>query len=69
MTGRAWIIAAVLAAPTNTALGGEGGEGGTAWDARPRPPKGDYQVNVGTLSEMLPPTAKDKRVALIPGGR
>lgn len=45
-----------------------GGEGSAPWDARPRPLKGDYQVYGGTLSEMLPPTAKDRKLAMMLGG-
>lgn len=31
----------------------------------PKPLSGDYQVYGGTLSEMLPPTAKDRKVAFM----
>ncbi len=35
------------------------------WDGRPKALKGDYQVYGGTLSEMLPPTRKDRKVAFM----
>lgn len=36
-----------------------------AWDGRPKPLKGDYQVYGGTLSEAMPPTSKDRKVAFM----
>lgn len=36
-----------------------------AWDGRPKPLKGDYQVYGGTLSEAIPPTSKDRKVAFM----
>lgn len=33
--------------------------------ATPKPLKGDYQIYGGTLSEMLPPTTKDRKVAFM----
>ncbi|MDC8756739.1 hypothetical protein [Janthinobacterium fluminis] len=35
------------------------------WDGRPKPLKGDYQVFGGTLSEAVPPTKKDRKVAFM----
>jgi hypothetical protein len=35
------------------------------WGASSKPLKGDYQVYGGTLSEMLPPTRKDRKVAFM----
>jgi hypothetical protein len=35
------------------------------WDGRPKPLKGDYQVYGGTLSEAVPPTGKDRKVAFM----
>jgi hypothetical protein len=35
------------------------------WDGRPKPLKGDYQMYGGTLSEALPPTTKDRKVAFM----
>jgi hypothetical protein len=35
------------------------------WDPSPKPLKGDYQVYGGTLSEMLPPSRKDRKVAFM----
>lgn len=35
------------------------------WDGRPKPLKGDYQVYGGTLSEVMPPTSKDRKVAFM----
>jgi hypothetical protein len=35
------------------------------WDGRPKPLKGDYQVYGGTLSEALPPTRNDRKVAFM----
>lgn len=35
------------------------------WDGRPKPLKGDYQVYGGTLSEAMPPTGKDRKVAFM----
>jgi hypothetical protein len=35
------------------------------WDGRPKPLKGDYQVYGGTLSEAIPPTSKDRKVAFM----
>lgn len=36
------------------------------WEgALPKPLRGDYQVYGGTLSEMLPPTKKDRKVAFM----
>lgn len=35
------------------------------WDGRPKPLKGDYQVYGGTLSEAMPPTSKDRKVAFM----
>ena len=35
------------------------------WDGRPKPLKGDYQVYGGTLSESIPPTSKDRKVAFM----
>lgn len=35
------------------------------WDGRPKPLKGDYQVYGGTLSEAMPPTRKDRKVAFM----
>ncbi|WBS01645.1 hypothetical protein OU994_25805 [Pseudoduganella sp. SL102] len=37
----------------------------TAWSAKPRPLRGDYQVYGGTLSEMLPPTHRDRKIAMM----
>ena len=34
----------------------------------PRPLRGDYQIYGGTLSEMLPPTSDDKKVAFMVTG-
>jgi hypothetical protein len=36
-----------------------------AGDGRPKPLKGDYQVYGGTLSEAMPPTSKDRKVAFM----
>ena len=33
-----------------------------AWDAIPKPLKGEYQVYGGTLSEIMPPSRKDRKV-------
>lgn len=35
------------------------------WDGMPKPLKGDYQVYGGTLSEAIPPTSKDRKVAFM----
>lgn len=35
------------------------------WDGRPKPLKGDYQVYGGTLSEAVPPTKQDRKVAFM----
>ena len=35
------------------------------WDGRPKPLKGDYQIYGGTLSEKLPPSRKDRKVAFM----
>lgn len=35
------------------------------WDGRPKQLKGTYQVYGGTLSEALPPTKKDRKVAFM----
>jgi hypothetical protein len=35
------------------------------WDGKPKPLKGDYQVYGGTLSEAIPPTPKDRKIALM----
>jgi hypothetical protein len=36
-----------------------------AWDGRPKPLKGDYQVYGGELGDMVPPTKKDQKVAFL----
>lgn len=36
-----------------------------AWDASPKPLKGEYQVYGGTLSEMMPPSRKDRKVSFM----
>ncbi|MBQ5939815.1 hypothetical protein [Massilia sp. AB1] len=36
-----------------------------AWDGRPKPLRGDYQVYGGTLSEGIPPTSKNRKVAFM----
>ncbi|MES2118088.1 MAG: hypothetical protein V4578_23175 [Pseudomonadota bacterium] len=42
------------------------GEKNQEWQgAPPKPLSGNYQVYGGTLSEMLPPTAKDQKVAFM----
>ena len=38
------------------------------WDGSPKPLKGDYQVYGGTLSEGVPPTKKDRKVAFMFSG-
>ena len=44
----------------------QAGEKGQEWEgAPPKPLRGDYQVYGGTLSEILPPTAKDRKVAFL----
>ena len=44
----------------------QAGEKEQEWEgASPKPLSGDYQVYGGTLSEMLPPTAKDRKVAFM----
>ncbi|MCM2566449.1 MULTISPECIES: hypothetical protein [Janthinobacterium] len=35
------------------------------WTGEPRPLRGDYQIHGGTLSEMLPPTRSDRKVAIM----
>jgi hypothetical protein len=35
------------------------------WDGSPKPLKGDYQVYGGTLSEVVPPTRTDRKVAFM----
>ena len=35
------------------------------WDGSPKPLKGEYQVYGGTLSEAVPPTKKDRKVAFM----
>jgi hypothetical protein len=35
------------------------------WDGRPKPLKGDYQVYGGELGDPVPPTKKDRKVALM----
>lgn len=35
------------------------------WTFEPKPLKGDYQVYGGTLSEVQPPTSKDRKVAFM----
>ena len=39
-----------------------------AWTGEPRPLQGDYQIYGGTLSEMLPPTRNDRKVAIMVKG-
>ena len=39
-----------------------------AWTGEPRPLRGDYQIYGGTLSEMLPPTRNDRKVAIMVKG-
>jgi hypothetical protein len=36
-----------------------------AWDGRPKPLKGDYQVYGGELGDTVPPTKKDTKVAFM----
>lgn len=38
------------------------------WTGEPRPLRGDYQIYGGTLSEMLPPTRNDRKVAIMVKG-
>ena len=38
------------------------------WTGEPRPLRGDYQIYGGTLSEMLPPTQGDRKVAIMVKG-
>lgn len=40
----------------------------TSPTATPKPLRGDYQIYGGTLSEMLPPTPSDKKVAFMVTG-
>lgn len=40
----------------------------TSPSATPKPLRGDYQIYGGTLSEMLPPTPGDKKVAFMVTG-
>lgn len=40
----------------------------TSPSATPKPLRGDYQIYGGTLSEMLPPTPSDKKVAFMVTG-
>jgi hypothetical protein len=35
------------------------------WDGSPKPLKGDYQVYGGTLSEVVPPTKNDRKIAFM----
>ena len=35
------------------------------WSGEPRPLRGDYQIYGGTLSDMLPPTRNDRKVAIM----
>lgn len=35
------------------------------WTGEPKPLRGDYQIYGGTLSEMLPPTPGDRKVAIM----
>ncbi|MCC7714482.1 hypothetical protein [Janthinobacterium lividum] len=35
------------------------------WTGEPRPMRGDYQIYGGMLSEMLPPTRNDRKVAIM----
>ena len=39
-----------------------------AWTGEPRPLRGDYQIYGGTLSDMLPPTRNDRKVAIMVKG-
>jgi hypothetical protein len=39
-----------------------------AWTGEPHPLRGDYQIYGGTLSEMLPPTRNDRKVAIMVKG-
>lgn len=57
------LIAAVSLALTSAAYATEKH---VEWEGAPaKPLSGDYQVYGGTLSEMLPPTAKDRKVAFM----
>lgn len=40
----------------------------TQWTGEPKPLRGDYQIYGGTLSEMIPPTQTDRKVALMVKG-
>ena len=40
----------------------------TSPSGKPKPLRGDYQIYGGTLSEMLPPTPSDKKVAFMVTG-
>lgn len=40
-------------------------EKGGAWNARPRSLNGNYQVYGGTLSEMIPPNRRDRKVSFM----
>ena len=40
----------------------------TSQPGTPKPLRGDYQIYGGTLSEMLPPTSNDKKVAFMVTG-
>lgn len=62
MSARLLVMAAALAL---YALAQAAEKKQEAWDAKPKPLKGDYQVYGGTLSEMLPPTRKDRKVAFM----
>lgn len=39
-----------------------------AWTGEPRPLRGDYKIYGGTLSDMLPPTRNDRKVAIMVKG-
>jgi len=61
MSARAVFAAGLLSA---LSLANAADEKKQGWEgASPKPITGDYQIYGGTLSEMLPPSAKDRKVA------
>lgn len=59
----AFVLALTLSAFSQAAEQGE--KKSENLDAAPKQLKGDYQVYGGTLSEMLPPTKKDRKVSFM----
>jgi len=61
----AFIVAALVLSSLGKAADHAAEKKPKTWDGRPKPLKGDYQVYGGTLSEAMPPTSKDRKVAFM----